>query len=175
MEEEKVNLYVAIFLIIVSTLLQAEFLPAILPGLNQFLPDLTLLVVITWSLVLRWQWALPLSFGMGLLLDFMNPATHLVGLNSLIYTLASLIVGLVSHKRYSSGVVWAVPITFAVAFCYRLLLLLGQRVMGYNNLQLNLITQVVIPNAIIDAALMLLVYVVVKNISSIGAPPDSDF
>ncbi len=167
---QAVNLYVAAILILFSTLIQAELLPAILPGLNQYLPDLTLLVVIAWSLILPWQWSLPLSFTTGLVLDLMNPSTHLVGMNALLYILVSLVIGQFSHRRFSTGVLWAVPITFGVVIVYRIMLLLGQQIVGYNNLQLNIVTQVVIPIAVIDAALMLVVFVLIRAFSRIATP-----
>lgn len=147
-------------------------MPALLPNLNQFIPDLTLLVVVTWALTLRWQWAIPLGFFTGLVLDLINPAIGLVGLNALLYTLAAVVVGLLSQRPFSTGLVRAVPITLITALSYRILLLLGQRLLGYNNLQFNLITQVVLPVAVIDAALMLLVFVVIRAISWIGAPKE---
>ncbi len=147
-------------------------MPAILPTLNQFIPDLSLLVVITWALTLRWQWAIPLGFFTGLALDLINPAPYPTGLNTLLYTLIALVVGLFSQRSISAGIIRAVPITLATALTYRILLLLGQRVVGYNNLQFNLITQVILPVAVIDAALMLLVFVVVRAASRIGAPLD---
>ena len=147
-------------------------MPALLPNLNQFIPDLTLLVVVTWALTLRWQWAIPLGFFTGLVLDLINPTVGLVGLNALLYTLAAVVVGLLSQRPFSTGLVRAVPITLITALSYRILLLLGQRLLGYNNLQFNLITQVVLPVAVIDAALMLLVFVVIRAISRIGAPKE---
>jgi len=159
--------------IILSALLQAEFLPAFLPSLNQFIPDLSLLVILTWALTLRWQWALPLAFATGLVLDLMNPGTYLVGLNALLYTFIALVVGLLSQKSFSTGVIRAIPITLGAALTYRMLLLLGQRLVGYNNnLQFNLITQVVLPVAVLDASLMLVVFVVIRAISQIGAPAE---
>jgi rod shape-determining protein MreD len=153
-------------------LLQAEFLPALLPGLNQFIPDLTLLIVVAWALTLRWQWSIPLGFCTGLALDLMNPAPYLIGMNTMLYTIIALVVGLLSQHPFSLGVVRAVPITLGTAFGYRILLLLGQQVLGYNNLQLKIITQVILPVAVIDAALMLVVFVVVSTLSRVGAPKE---
>jgi rod shape-determining protein MreD len=153
-------------------LLQTEFLPAILPNLNQFIPDLTLLVVITWALSLRWQWSLPLAFFTGLALDLMNPQLWPVGMNALLYSLVALIVGLLGQRPFSAGVVRAVPITLVTVLAYRFLLLLGQQLVGYNNWQFNVITQVVLPVAVIDAALMLVVFGSVRAISRIGAPTE---
>lgn len=143
-----------------------------LPNLNQFIPDLTLLVVIAWALTLRWQWAVPLGFFTGLALDLMNPALSLVGMNALLYTLVALLVSLLSQRSFSSGIVRAVPITLGAVLLYRFSLLLGQRILGYNNWQFSTITQVILPVAVIDAALMLVVFVAVRAISRIGAPQE---
>ncbi|NWJ96913.1 MAG: rod shape-determining protein MreD [Chloroflexi bacterium] len=151
-------------------LLQAEFLPALLPSLDQFIPDMTLLVVVTWALTLRWQWAIPLGFATGLVLDLINPATYPTGTNTLLYTIVALGVGLLRQPPFSMSVVRAIPITLCAAFSYRILLLLGQEILGYNNLQFKIILQVILPVAIIDAALMLVVFVVVRALSQIGAP-----
>ncbi len=145
-------------------------MPGVLPNLNQFIPDLMLLVVVTWALNLRWQWSIPLAFFSGLTLNLLNPSTKLVGVDALLYTFIALLVGLIARQPENTGLARAILITLGAALLYRILLLLVQQFMGYNNLQLNLLIQVILPVAIVDAALMLIVFVVVRFLSRIGAP-----
>jgi rod shape-determining protein MreD len=164
------NPYVATILLLFTALLQTQFLPAFLPGVNQYVPDLLLLIVVSWALVLDWRWTLPTAFGAGLLLDLLNPSYYPIGVNALLFTLVALGVGLIGQDPFRSGVIRSVPVALAAALGYRAARLLVERILSYNNFQLAIIVQVILPVVVIDAALMLFVFGLVRGISRIRAP-----
>lgn len=168
MQEKSINIYVAGIIIFIVALIQAQFLPAFLPNVSQFVPDITLLVVVTWALILPWQKSLWLAFFAGLALDLLRISVYPFGLNALLYSLIAFGLSFVGQSRFHNSLIQAVPLTVIAAVAYRVLLLLALRVLGYNSLQLNSIFNVVLPVSIIDGALMLLVFVVVRGLSRIG-------
>jgi rod shape-determining protein MreD len=144
-------------------------LPGVLPGAGQFIPDLVLLLAVAWSLMLEWNWSLTLAFFAGLALDFLGSSLYPLGFNALLFIIIVLPLTLINRENLRLGVLRSVPIALGAALGYRILLLLGGRILGYNNLQLQNITQVVLPVAIIDAALMLALFVIIRWLSKIGA------
>jgi len=140
----------------------------VLPGVGLFIPDLVLLLVVAWSLMLEWNWSLTLAFFAGLALDVLGASLYPLGFNALLFIIVALPLTLINRENFRLGVLRSVPITLAAALGYRVLLLLGGRVLGYNNLQIQNITQIVLPVAIIDAALMLAMFVIIRWLSKIG-------
>ncbi len=153
-----------------TTLLQTQFLPAFLPGVNQFVPDVVLLVVVCWALLLDWRLSLPLGFIAGLLLDLLSASIYPVGLNALLFTLIVMAIGFVGQESFQNGIVRSVPVALGAALGYRLARLLAEQLLGYNNVQAATIVQVILPVIIIDGALMLLVFGPVRLISRLRAP-----
>lgn len=143
-------------------------MPGVLPGVGLFIPDLVLLLVVAWSLMLEWNWSLTLAFFAGLALDVLGASLYPLGFNALLFIIVALPLTLINRENFRLGVLRSVPITLAAALGYRVLLLLGGRVLGYNNLQIQNITQIVLPVAIIDAALMLAMFVIIRWLSKIG-------
>jgi len=143
-------------------------LPGVLLGVGLFIPDLVLLLVVAWSLMLEWNWSLTLAFFAGLALDVLGASLYPLGFNALLFIIVALPLTLINRENFRLGVLRSVPITLAAALGYRVLLLLGGRVLGYNNLQIQNITQIVLPVAIIDAALMLAMFVIIRWLSKIG-------
>lgn len=137
-------------------------------GVGLFIPDLVLLLVVAWSLMLEWNWSLTLAFFAGLALDVLGASLYPLGFNALLFIIVALPLTLINRENFRLGVLRSVPITLAAALGYRVLLLLGGRVLGYNNLQIQNITQIVLPVAIIDAALMLAMFVIIRWLSKIG-------
>jgi cell shape-determining protein MreD len=127
------------------------------------------LLVVSWALLLDWSWALSLAFLTGLALDFSAGSLFPIGIQALLFCAVVLPVSLVSREYIQAGSLRSVPVGLAAALGYRVLLLLAGQLLGYNNLQLSNLTQVVIPVAIIDAALMVLVFILVRRLSNIGA------
>ena len=168
MQEKSINIYVAGIILFLTALLQSHFLPAFLPNISQFAPDLVLLIVIVWALMLPWQKSLWLAFASGLLLDLLRIAVYPFGLNALLFSLVAFGLSFVGESRYRNGLVQAVPVTVLAALSYRLLFLLALRVLGYNDLQINIILSVVLPVCVIDGALMILLFVPVRAFSRIG-------
>jgi len=140
----------------------------VLLGVGLFIPDLVLLLVVAWSLMLEWNWSLTLAFFAGLALDVLGASLYPLGFNALLFIIVALPLTLINRENFRLGVLRSVPITLAAALGYRVLLLLGGRVLGYNNLQIQNITQIVLPVAIIDAALMLAMFVIIRWLSKIG-------
>lgn len=143
-------------------------MPGVLLGVGLFIPDLVLLLVVAWSLMLEWNWSLTLAFFAGLALDVLGASLYPLGFNALLFIIVALPLTLINRENFRLGVLRSVPITLAAALGYRVLLLLGGRVLGYNNLQIQNITQIVLPVAIIDAALMLAMFVIIRWLSKIG-------
>jgi rod shape-determining protein MreD len=168
LQEKSINIYVAGFLVFLTALLQTHFLPAFLPKISQFVPDLTLLLVIVWSLLLPWQKSLWLAFACGLILDLLQVSIYPLGLNALLFSLVAFGLSFIGQNRFRNNLVQAVPLTVLGAFGYRILLLLALRVLGYNDLQLSTIFSVVLPVTIIDGALMFVFFVPIRGLSRIG-------
>ncbi len=141
-----------------------------LPGINQFVPDLVLLVVLSWALMLEWRWSLLAGFLAGLLVDLTSASLYPIGVNALFFSLIAFAVGLIGQDPFRSGVIRSVPVALVAALVYRLLRLLAERMLSYNNLQLALIVQVILPIVIIDAALMIFIFAFVRLVSRIRAP-----
>jgi rod shape-determining protein MreD len=156
--------------VLVATLLQAQFLPALLPNISQFIPDLVLLVVVSWALLLEERWALPGAFGAGLFLDLVSNHLHPIGFNALLFTLLALVVNRVTPNPASVGVLRSVPIALGATIVYQLASLLVEQVMGYNNLQANLLLRVILPLVVIDAALMVIIFALVRSLTRVKAP-----
>lgn len=168
MQEKTVNLYVAAFLLFFTALVQTQFLPAFLPDISQFVPDLTLLLVIGWSLILPWQKSLWLAFASGLLLDLMRLSVYPFGLDALLFSLVAFGLSYVAtSNRFHSTLVQAVPLSVVASLAYRLLLLLALRVLGYNVIQFRILTSVVFPVSILDGALMIIFYPIIRAFSRI--------
>ena len=165
-----VNPYIACVLVLLATLLQTQFLPALLPGVTQFVPDLLLLIVISWALLLEERWALPSAFGAGLFLDLMVIHLQPLGLNALFFTLIALVISRVAPNPVSIGVVRSVPIALLAVAAYHLASLLVEQVLGYNNLQSGLLLQVILPLIVIDAALMVVMFALVRAVTRVKAP-----
>ncbi len=165
-----VNPYVAGLLLLVAAMIQTQFLPGLLPGVDQFVPDLVLLVVVSWALLLDWRAALPTAFGAGLLLDLFNPSFYPIGLNALLFTVIALVVSLIGQDPFRSGVIRSIPVALLAALAYRVARLLAEWLLSYNNLQLTIFVQVILPVVIIDAALMVLVFAFVRAVSRIRTP-----
>lgn len=148
-------------------MLQTQFLPAFLPGATGFVPDLVLLIVVAWSLLLDWRWSIPLGFAAGLVLDLMAPAVYPIGLSALLFTLIAFFVSFAGQDPFHSGIVRSVPIALLAAITYRICRLLVERMLSYNNLQPAIFLQAVLPVVILDAVLMLFVFVLIRLISRI--------
>ena len=168
MQEKSINIYVSGGILFLVALLQAQFLPAFLPNISQFVPDLTLLLVIIWSLMLPWQKSLWLAFICGLVLDLLRIAVYPFGLNALLFTMVAFGLSFVGQSRYQNGLIQAIPVTVLTSLAYRLLFLLALRVLGYNVFQLSTIFSVVLPVGILDGALMILFFGPVRAFSRIG-------
>ncbi len=160
-----VNPYVAGGLLLVAALLQTQFLPGLLPGVTQFVPDLVLLLVVAWALLLEWRAGLLLAFGAGLLLDLLSVGLQPLGFNALMFSLMALVISFLSQNPANASVIRAVPIMLVAALFYRGVRLLTGRFISYNNFQPALILQVVLPVVVIDAALMFLVFGLVRVFS----------
>jgi rod shape-determining protein MreD len=159
-------------LIVLFALIQGQFLPGLLPSLNQTIPDLTLLLVVSWALLLEWTWALPLAFLAGLALDLIGASLYPVGFEALLFVLVAFPVTMVNKQGLQGSSLRSIPIALFAAVGYRLLMLLAGQVLGYNNFQISNIFQVVLTVSIIDAALMLVVFLVVSRLSRVGSPRD---
>lgn len=162
-----INPYVACFVVLLIALIQTQFLPALLPGITQFVPDLLLLVVVSWSLLLEEQWALPVAFGAGLFLDLLAPGLHPIGFNALLFSLIAALITLTAPNRSNTTVIRAVPVALLGAGGYHLAGLLADRILGYNNFQPNVIFQILLPLIIIDAALMLVMFGLVRLVTRV--------
>ncbi len=147
------------------SLVQTQFLPALLPSITQYVPDLLLLVVVSWALLLEEQWALPLAFGAGLFLDLLALGLHPVGFNALLFSLSAAIINRTAPNRSNTTVIRAVPVALLAAAGYHLAGLLADRLLGYNNFQTNVIFQILLPLIIIDAALMLVIFGMVRLVT----------
>lgn len=168
MQEKTVNIYVAAFLLFLTALLQTQFLPAFLSDINQFVPDLTLLLVISWSLILPWKKSLWLAFASGLVLDLLRLSVYPFGLDALLFSFVAFGLSFVAtSNRFHSTLIQAVPLSVVAALAYRLLLLLALRILGYNVLQFQILTTVVIPVSILDGALMIIFYPIVRGFSRV--------
>lgn len=154
-----------------TALIQNHFLPAFLPGVSQFVPDLVLLVVVSWSLLLEVRFALIAAFAAGIIMDFVAaPQIYPIGLNALLFCLIALMVSYLGQNPFISGNLRSVPVALVSALVYRIALLLAERVIGYNNFQPAIIVQVILPVVVIDAALMILIFGLVRFISRVKAP-----
>lgn len=154
-----INPYLAAFLLLMIALFQTQFLPSLLPAVNVFVPDFTLLLVVAWALLLDWRWSLPIAFGAGLLLDLLNPDLYPVGVNALIFTIIGIAASVVGQNPAErGGIMRAVPIGLAAALFYRLTRLLAEAILGYNNFYIEIFLQVIFPVVIIDAALMTVMF-----------------
>ena len=149
--------------------LQTQFLPALLPGVAQFIPDLILLVVVAWALLLEERWAVPLAFGAGLFIDLLSPTLHPLGLNALFFTLIAFVINLLTPNPATSTVIRSVPVALLAAAAYHAASLIADHFLGYNNFQPTMILQVVVPQVIIDAALMIVVFGLVRFTTRIKA------
>jgi rod shape-determining protein MreD len=166
-----VNPYIAGLLLLITALLQDHFLPGFLPGVSQYVPDLMLLVVVSWSLLLDVRIAMVAAFAAGIILDFVAaPQIYPVGLNAFLFCLIALLVGYLGNNPFISGNLRSVPVALVSALVYRVALLLAERVLGYNNFQPAIIVQVILPVVVIDAALMILIFGLVRVLSRIKAP-----
>jgi rod shape-determining protein MreD len=164
------NSYVAGAVLFITALLQTQFLPAFLPGVNQYVPDLVLLVIVSWALLLEWRWSMSVAFLAGLLLDLLNPTYYPIGVNALLFVVVVLAAGFLGHDPFRSGVIRSVPVALVAAAGYRLARLLIERMLGYNNFQVAIIIQVILPVIIIDGALMIVVFGFIRALSRIRAP-----
>ncbi|MEI7556290.1 hypothetical protein [Candidatus Chlorohelix sp.] len=156
-------------MIFVFVLVQAHFMPGLLPAQNDLLPDLSLLLAVSWGLLLEWTWALPLAFFTGLALDISAASLLPIGLQALLFSIVVLFVTLISQDFIHSSAMRAVTVSLFAALGYRLMLLLAGQLLGYNTLQIQNITQVVLPVSFIDAAIMLAIFVLVRRLSKFGA------
>lgn len=154
-----VNPYLAAFLLLITALFQTQFLPNLLPAVNLFVPDFTLLLMVAWALLLDWRWALPIAFGAGLLMDFLNPNPYPLGVNALLFTAIGLGVSFVGQNPAErGGIMRAVPTALVSALAYRLLRLIVEQFLGYNNFRVETFLQVILPVVIIDAAIMTITF-----------------
>ena len=168
MQEKSINIYVAGIVLLLIVLLQTHFLPAFLPNISQFVPDLTLLLVIIWSLMLPWSRALWLAFVSGLVLDLFQVGVYPFGLTALLFSFVAFGLSFVGQSRYQNTLIQTVPVTVVSALAYRILFLLALKVLGYNVLQLNTIVNVVLPVTVIDGALMILFLKPVRALTQLG-------
>lgn len=158
-------------MLLLTALLQNHFLPGFLPGVSQFVPDLVLLVVVSWSLLLEVRLALISAFAAGIILDLVSaPQIYPIGLTAFLFCLVALMVSYLGQNPFISGNLRSVPVALLSALVYRITLLLAERVLGYNNFQPAVIVQVILPVVVIDAALMILVYGLVRFLSRIKVP-----
>jgi rod shape-determining protein MreD len=166
-----VNPYIAGLILLVTALLQNHFLPGFLPGVSQFVPDLVLLVVVSWALLLEVRLALLTAFAAGVIFDLVAaPQVYPIGLNAFLFCLVALLVSYLGQNPFISGNLRSVPVALLSALVYRMSLLLAERVIGYNNFQPAIIFQVILPVIVIDAALMIVIYGIVRFLSRIKAP-----
>lgn len=130
-----------------------------------------LLVVVSWSLLLDVRVALVSAFAAGIILDLVAaPQIYPIGLNAFLFCLIALLVSYLGQNPFISGNLRSVPVALVSALVYRFALLLAERVIGYNNLQPAVIVQVILPIVVIDAALMILIFGLVRFLSRIKAP-----
>ena len=136
------------------------------------MPDLVLLVVVSWSLLLEdIRLALIAAFAAGIIMDFVAaPQIYPIGLNALLFSLIALMVSYLGQNPFISGNLRSVPVALLSALVYRIALLLAERVLGYNNFQPAVIAQVILPVVVIDAALMIVIFGLVRFMSRIKAP-----
>jgi rod shape-determining protein MreD len=155
----------------VTALFQDHFLPGFLPGVSQFVPDLVLLVVVSWALLLEIRLALLAAFSAGIILDLVAaPQIYPIGLHAFLFCLIAVMVSYLGQNPFISGNLRSVPVALLSALVYRMALLLAERVIGYNNFQPAVIFQVILPVIVIDAALMIVVFGLVRFLSRIKAP-----
>jgi rod shape-determining protein MreD len=154
-----INPYLAAFIALIVTLFQAQFLPGFLPAVSAFVPDLSLLLVIAWALLLDWRWSLPIAFGTGILMDFVNTDLYPLGTHALMYTVIGAGASLVGQNPAErGGIMRAVPTALVGVLVFRVARLILERILGYNNFQVGVFLQVILPVAIIDAALMVVIW-----------------
>jgi rod shape-determining protein MreD len=157
---------------VLFTLVQGQFLPGLLPSLDQAIPDLTLLLVVSWALLLEWNWSLPLAFLAGLALDLIGASLYPLGFEALLFVLVAFPVTIVNKEAIQGSALRSIPIALIASLGYRVILLLAGQLLGYNNFQSSNFFQIVLTVSIIDAALMLVVFIVVSRLSQIGSPRD---
>jgi rod shape-determining protein MreD len=144
-------------------------------NLGQFVPGLTLLLVVAWSVFLRWQVSLTVAFFCGLTYDFISsPQLYPLGLNALLYSLVAVIISYFATNeesllRRGSNILRAVPLMLVAGVGYRVLLLLIGQILRYNSFQAQVVLQVILPAAVIDAAIMFLLFIPLRFISRLGA------
>jgi rod shape-determining protein MreD len=158
-------------LLLITALLQDHFLPGLLPGVSQYVPDLMLLVVVSWSLLVDVRLAMVAAFAAGIILDFVAvPQIYPIGLNAFLFCLIALLVSYLGQNPFISGNLRSVPVALVAALVYRAILLLAERLFGYNNFQPAVLVQVLLPVVVIDAALMIIIFGLVRFVSRIKAP-----
>ena len=147
-------LYAAIVILLLLALLQVTVMPQIpLLGVR---PDVVLLLLLAWVMVRGLREGVILAFIGGIALDLFSSLP--LGSHALALLLTIVAVGLLAAPLHRGNVVFPVAGAFAATVLYNLLLLTFSQLLGEEVAWLASLGRIVLPLALIEAALIPLAY-----------------
>ena len=158
--------YLVVPLLVLVALIQTTLLPIFLPGPVR--PDLMLMLVVGWGVVHGNRQATLLGFGGGILLDLMSGTPF--GLHAI--TLGA--IGFLADSLQTTFFRSNIFIPLATIFVATLMIYIGSaaalQTLGYPVSWAIYIFNIVLPTAILNTALMPLVYWVLRRLDRVVRP-----
>ncbi len=148
------TIYLVIPLLILVAILQTSLVPHL--ALWGVFPDLPLLVVVAWSLLRGPREGIIWGFIAGLAVDMLSGAP--LGAATLALMLTGILAGLGATTTVRALLALPLLAAFAGTIVYDLVFLLMIRISGQTVAWLGTLVRIILPSAVLNTALMLLVF-----------------